>query len=61
MGHLPARQSANCLRQTAYLMLAEMSRAPINPWAAASAMIGKKAALAELRRAGAAMSRIYSR
>src|SRR5437016_2749853 len=32
MGHLSARLSANCLRQTAYLLLAEMSRAPINPW-----------------------------
>jgi hypothetical protein len=32
MGHLSARLSANCLRQTAYLLLAEMSRVPINPW-----------------------------
>ena len=32
MGHLSARLSANCQRQTAYLLLAEMSRAPINPW-----------------------------
>src|SRR5438876_6325197 len=31
MGHLSARLSANCQRQTAYLLLAEMSRAPINP------------------------------
>src|SRR5947209_5193270 len=31
MGHLTARLSANCQRQTAYLLLAEMSRAPINP------------------------------
>src|SRR3954462_10050462 len=31
MGHLAARLSANCQRQTAYLLLAEMSRAPINP------------------------------
>src|SRR5436190_16480099 len=32
MGHLSARLSAYCQRQTAYLLLAEMSRAPINPW-----------------------------
>src|SRR5436190_23259627 len=32
MGHLSARLSANCQRQPAYLLLAEMSRAPINPW-----------------------------
>jgi hypothetical protein len=32
MGHLSARLGANCQRQTAYLLLAEMSRAPINPW-----------------------------
>ena len=32
MGHLSARLSANCQRQTAYLLLAEMSQAPINPW-----------------------------
>src|SRR5258708_7316487 len=31
MGHLSARLGANCQRQTAYLLLAEMSRAPINP------------------------------
>jgi len=32
MDHRGASQTRNCQRQTAYLLLAEMSRAPINPW-----------------------------
>src|SRR5947207_12410780 len=54
MGHLSARLSANCQRQTAYLLLAEMSRAPINPWTRSKRDDRQEATLAELGRAGAA-------
>jgi hypothetical protein len=62
MDHLGASQTRNCQRQTAYLLLAEMSRAPINPQVRSKRDDRQgKATLAELGRAGAATAKILPR
>jgi hypothetical protein len=62
MGHLGASQARNCQRQTAYLLLAEMSRAPINPQVRSKRDDRqKKATPVELEQAGAATAKILPR